>query len=115
MPLAKSKNEIDTSSFDSSVAPAAPSKKLIYIIKEKNADGAFVISAPQSAEKTFEIKYDAKLGRLVGAPENLQQYLEGFKKEDIDVNPDAVLIAADRARQMAEDQDNNVIDLPTEE
>jgi len=40
------------------------------------------------------------LGRLVGAPENLQQYLEGFKKEDIEANPEAVLMAADRARQM---------------
>lgn len=103
MPLGKSKNEIDTSSFDSSVAPVAPSKKQLYIIKEKNADGAFIISAPQSAEKTFQIKYDHKLGKLVGAPENLQQYLEGFKKEDIEANPEAVLMAADRARQMAED------------
>ena len=103
MPVGKSKNEIDTSSFDSSVAPVAPSKKQLYIIKEKNADGAFVISAPQSVEKTFQIKYDQKLGRLVGAPENLQQYLEGFKKEDIEANPEAVLMAADRARQMAED------------
>jgi serine/threonine protein kinase len=44
------------------------------------------------------------LGRLVGAPENLQQYLEGFKKEDIEANPEAVLMAADRARQMAEEE-----------
>jgi hypothetical protein len=51
----------------------------------------------------------------VGAPENLQQYLEGFKKEDIEANPEAVLMAADRARQMAEDQDNNVVELPSEE
>ncbi len=115
MPMQKSKNEVDTSRFDSSVAPVAPSKKQLYIIKEKNADGALLISAPQSVEKTFQIKYDNKLGRLVGAPENLQQYLEGFKKEDIEANPEAVLMAADRARQMAEDQDNNVVELPSEE
>jgi hypothetical protein len=54
-------------------------------------------------EKTFQIKYDQKLGRLVGAPENLQKYLEGFKIEDIEANPEAVLMAADRARQMVED------------
>jgi hypothetical protein len=33
----------------------------------------------------------------------LQEYLVGFKKEDIEANPEAVLMAADRARQMAED------------
>jgi hypothetical protein len=53
MPMQKSKNEVDTSRFDSSVAPVAPSKKQLYIIKEKNADGALLISAPQSVEKTF--------------------------------------------------------------
>lgn len=58
MPPQRSKDEVDTSNYDSSVAPAAPSKKQLYIIKEKNADGALVISAPQSVEKTFQIKYD---------------------------------------------------------
>ncbi len=53
MPLQKSKNEIDTSRFDSSVAPVAPSKRQMYTIKEKNADGALLISAPSSVEKTF--------------------------------------------------------------
>jgi hypothetical protein len=58
MPPQRSKDEVDTSNYDSSVAPVAPSKKQLYIIKEKNADGAFIISAPQSVEKTFQIKYD---------------------------------------------------------
>ena len=53
MPMSKSKNEVDTSSFDSSVAPAAPSKRILYEIKEKNSEGGYTISAPQTAEKTF--------------------------------------------------------------
>lgn len=46
MPISKSKNEVDTSNFDSSVAPAAVSKRILYEIKEKNSEGAYIISAP---------------------------------------------------------------------
>jgi hypothetical protein len=53
----------------------APSKKKQYEIKEKNADGAYVISAPMSVEKTFQLKFDAKLGKVVGAPKELEPFL----------------------------------------
>ena len=115
MPVSKSKNEVDTSGFDSSVAPAQPSKRILYEIKEKNSEGAYIISAPQTAEKTFQVRYDPKQGKLVGAPEHLQKYLEGFKKEDLENNPEAVMMAADKARQMEEDRENNVVELPSEE
>jgi len=41
--------------------------------------------------------------------------LEGFKKEDLENNPEAVMMAADKARQMEEDRENNVVELPSEE
>jgi hypothetical protein len=44
--------------MDSTVAPVMPSKKIQYAIKEMNAEGAYVISAPGQVEKTYEIKYD---------------------------------------------------------
>ena len=54
MPLSQSKAEFDSSKYnDPSFVPVAPSKKKQYEIKEKNADGAYVISAPMNAEKTF--------------------------------------------------------------
>lgn len=54
MPLSQSVHEFDTSQLkDPSIAPVAPSKKQLYIIKEKNSDGGFVISAPSQVEKTF--------------------------------------------------------------
>ncbi len=51
----------------------------------------------------------------MGVPENLKKFLEGFKKEDIEANPEAVLMAAKKARQIAEDQNNNFVELPSEE
>jgi len=116
MPLGQSLQEFDTSQLnDPSIAPVAPSKKKMYEIKEKNADGAFVISAPMSVEKTFQLKFDAKTGKVVGAPKELEPYLQGFKKEEIEKNLNDVLVAADMARVLQEDRDNNVVSLPTED
>ena len=47
-------------------------------IKEKNTDGSFVISAPMSIEKTFQLKFDAKQGKVVGASKELEPYLQGL-------------------------------------
>lgn len=99
MPLSQSQQEFDTSQLnDTSIAPVAPSKKKMYEIKEKNADGAYVISAPMSVQKEFQLKFDAKLGRVVGAPKELEPYLQGFKKEEIERNLEDVLKAAEMAR-----------------
>ena len=87
MPLTSSKNEVDTSKFDPSIAPVQPNKRQMYIIQEKNAEGAYMISAPQRAEKTFQVKFDYKLGKLVGLPKELEPYIDGFKPEDFEKNP----------------------------
>lgn len=58
MPSSMSQNEVDTSKYDPSVAPKEPSKRQMYIIQEKNAEGAYMISAPQRAEKAFAVKFD---------------------------------------------------------
>jgi|LauGreDrversion4_2_1035121.scaffolds.fasta_scaffold143897_3 hypothetical protein len=46
-----------------------------------------MISAPQRVEKQFAVKFDYKLGRLVGLPKELEPYVEGFKPEDFEKNP----------------------------
>ena len=84
-------------------------------IKEKNADGSFVISAQMSVEKTFQLKFDAKEEeKVVDAPKELEPYLQGFKKEEIETNQDNLLVAADMASFLQEDRDNNIVSLLTE-
>ena len=51
-----------------------------------------------SVQKEFQLKFDAKLGRVVGAPKELEPYLQGFKKEEIERNLEDVLKAAEMAR-----------------
>jgi len=75
----------------------------MYIIEQKNADGAYIISAPQRAEKEFAVKFDYKLGKLVGVPKELEAYVDGFKPEDFDKNPQAVIDAMEAARRLEED------------
>ena len=87
----------------------------MYEIKEKNADGSFVICAPMSEEKIFQLKFDAKLGKVIGAPKELEPYLQGFKKEEIETNLDDVLVAAHMASFLEENQENYVVSLPTDD
>jgi hypothetical protein len=116
MPLGQSLQKLDTSQLnDPSIAPVAPSKKKMYEIKEKNADGSFVISAPMSEEKIFQLKFDAKLGKVIGAPKELEPYLQGFQKEEIETNLDDVLVAAHISSLLEEDQENYVVSLPTDD
>ncbi len=72
-----------------------------------------MISAPQRVEKQFAVKFDYKLGRLVGLPKELEPYVEGFKPEDFEKNPQAVLDAMEAARKL-EDDNNKQMPLPTE-
>jgi hypothetical protein len=103
MPLSHSKQEIDTSKWDPSIAPVQPNKRQMYIIQEKNAEGAFMISAPLRVEKAFAVKFDYKLGKLVGLPKELEPYAEGFKPEDFNNNPQDVMDAMEAARKLAEE------------
>jgi len=32
-----------------------------------------------AVEKTFQLRFDAKLGKVVGAPKELEEYLQGFQ------------------------------------
>jgi hypothetical protein len=46
MPLAVSKDEVETSTWDESIGPAKPTHRLMYLIQEGNNESGFVISAP---------------------------------------------------------------------
>jgi hypothetical protein len=70
-----------------------------------------MISAPQRVEQTFQVKFDFKLGKLVGLPKELESYAEGFTKEDFEKNPQDVMDAMEAARKYAEDQN---VPLPSE-
>jgi hypothetical protein len=75
--------EFDITRMDSIAIPKPPNSKLKYIVKEMNAEGAFVISAPQAVQKDFEVKYDKSLQRIVGLPPELEHLVEGFTKEEL--------------------------------
>ena len=111
LPLSNSKNEINTSNLDASIAPVQPSKRIQYVIKEKNAEGAYIISAPQIVEKTFQVRYDKKLKRLVGLPKGMEHLGEGFEEHEIDGDMGNVLDAIGAAARLEEDQ---VQPLPSE-
>jgi len=48
-----------------------------------NAEGAFVISAPETVQKTFEVKYDSAKKKIVGLPAEWEHLLQGFTQEEI--------------------------------
>lgn len=103
MPLSSSKNEMDTRDLDATIAPVQPSKRMLYQIQEKNAEGEYMISAPSGAVKTFQVKFDFKLGKLVGLPQELEPYAVGFKPEDFEKNPQAVMDAMEATRKYDEE------------
>ena len=74
----------------------------MYIIQEKNEEGGFVISAPKGSEKvlTFDVFFDKKQGKVVGLPEDLQAFAEGFSAEDMLRNPEEVMKAIQKAADM---------------
>lgn len=74
----------------------------MYIIQEKNDEGGFVISAPKGSEKvlTFDVFFDKKQGKVVGLPEDLQAFAEGFSAEDMLRNPEEVMKAIQRTADM---------------
>lgn len=51
------------------------------------------------------MKFDYKLGKLVGLPPELANYADGFKPEDFDSNPQAVMDAIDATRKLEEDRE----------
>jgi len=103
MPLTQSKNEKNTSNLDAIAAPVIPNKRIQFIIKEKNAEGAFLISAPARTEKTFAVRYDKKLGKLVGLPEGMEHLGEGFKKHEIEGDLENVMAAIGAAQRLEEE------------
>jgi hypothetical protein len=64
-------------------------------------------------EKAFAVKFDYKLGRLVGLPKELEPYADGFKPEDFNNNMQDVMDAMEAARKL--DHDTNAqLPLPSE-
>lgn len=94
MPLGVSKDEVETSNWDTSIGPAKPTHRLMYLIQESNNDNNFVISAPLGNDLLFNVVLDENSATgFKGLPIEFETLITTFTKEEIRENPRAVLLS----------------------
>ncbi|CDW79030.1 serine threonine protein kinase [Stylonychia lemnae] len=97
MPLTVSRQEVDTEQWDKTIAPVMPTKRRILLLTEQDQDGGFVISGPLKTDQVFKVEFDAKSKTgFKGLPAEFEQYVGVFTREEIEKDPEAVLLAVEK-------------------
>ncbi len=91
MPLNASKDEINTSDWDQTIAPIKPPQKVMFKLKISSGENHFIISNPIKADHVFKVEYDKKKHQFKGLPKEFEEYLPAFTREEIREDPSAVL------------------------
>ena len=91
MPLNESKDEVNTSDWDQTIAPIKPPQKVMFKFKPSSGEGQYIISKPTKADHVFNVHYDNKKHKFKGLPKEFEEYLPAFTREEIKEDPQAVL------------------------
>eukprot|EP00347_Sterkiella_histriomuscorum_P014808 403359448 len=97
MPLSASMREVDTDKWDQSIAPVKPTQRILFKLSEKQDDGGFVITGPLKTDQVFKVEFDASSRTgFKGLPKEFESLVGVFTKEEIQKDPEAVLLAVEK-------------------